>query len=84
MFERTMKWLGLQFARFQFRNDVEKVQTLTSFFSGARNVLITLPVGYEEAVVASNTLREFRQRLNHLHLTVVNTGTRVTSLIDFP
>ena len=84
MFERTLGWMGLQFARFQFRNDIEKVHVLTDFFSGARNVLILLPVGYEEAIIASNALREYRHRLNHLHLTVVNSGTRTTSLIDYP
>jgi len=83
MFESTLGWMGLQFARFQFRNDIERVQDLTKFFSGARNVLITLPVGYEEAIIASNALREFRNRLNHLHLTVVSSGTRATSLIDY-
>ena len=83
MFERALAWMGLQFARFQFRNDIEKVHALTDFFSGARNVLILLPVGYDEAIIASNALREYRHRLNHLHLTVVNSGTRTTSLIDY-
>jgi hypothetical protein len=84
MFERTLALLGYQFAKFQFRGDVDTVQPMTNFFSGARNVLITLPIGYEEAIVASNALRAFRNRWNHLHLTVVNNSTRATSLIDFP
>lgn len=83
MFESTFAWVGLQFARFQFRNDIQKVQTLTDFFTGARSVLIALPVGYDHAILASNALREFRQQLNHLHLTVVHTGTRATSLTDY-
>ncbi|TAK53763.1 MAG: hypothetical protein EPO24_13905 [Bacteroidetes bacterium] len=83
MLERLKAYIGLQLAKFQFRNEVDKPQELTQFFSGAKNVLIVLPLGYEEAVIASNALRAFKARLNHLHLTVVNNGTRATSLIEF-
>jgi hypothetical protein len=84
MFERALAKLGLQFAKFQFRSDIDTVQPMTEFFTGARNVLITLPLGYEEAILAGNAMKAFRNRLSHLHLTVVNNSTRATSLIDFP
>jgi ADP-heptose:LPS heptosyltransferase len=84
MFERALALVGYQFAKFQFRNEFDTVQPMTDFFSGAKNVLIALPVGYEEAIVASNALRAFRSRWLHLHLTVIHNSTRATSLIDFP
>ncbi len=83
MFERTKAYVGLQYAKFQFRKEKDVPQPLTNFFSGAKNVLITLPLGYEEAIIASNALRAFRARLNHLQLTVINNSTRATSLIEF-
>jgi len=84
MFEQTLARLGLYFAKFQFRSDIDTPQGMTDFFSGAKSVLITLPQGYDEANHAGNALRAFRNRLSHLHLTVVHTSTRATSLIDFP
>jgi len=83
MFERAKAFIGLQYAKMQFRGDKDEPQDLTNFFSGAKNVLIILPLGYEEAVIASNALRAFKARLNHLNLTVLNNGTRATSLIEF-
>src|ERR1043166_6898144 len=84
MLESTLAKLGLAFAKVQFGSDVDTVQPMTEFFTGARAVLITLPTGYEEANLAGNAIRAFRDRLSHLHLTVVNNSTRATSLIDFP
>lgn len=84
MFENTLAYIGLQFAKFQFRSDIDQVQSLTDFFRGARNVLITLPVGYEEAVIAGNALRNFRERMSRIHLTVVHNSTRETALANFP
>ena len=79
-----MEFIGLQIARVKFYGEKDKVQPLTNFFTGARSMLVTLPVGYEDATIAGNALREFRDRMSHLQLTVVNTSTRATSLIDFP
>ena len=84
VYDRLLSFLGLQFAKFQFRSDIDVVQGMTNFFTGADHVLILLPVGYDESIHAGNALRAFRNRLSHLHLTVVNTGTRATSLVDFP
>jgi hypothetical protein len=84
MFDNALRYAGLQIARFQFRSDVDTVQPLTTFFTGAKSVLITLPAGYEEAIIAGDALHAFRNRLMHLNLTVVHTSTRATSLSDFP
>ena len=84
MLERVYAYLGLQIARFQFRSDIDTVQPLTTFFTGAKNVLVVLPTGYEEAIIAGDALHAFRNRLMHLNLTVVHTSTRATSLSDFP
>ena len=84
MFVRTLAYLGFLFAKMQFRSDVETPQPFSDFLKDARNVLITMPVGYEEAVCAGDALAEFRHRLSHLHLTVVHSSTRATSLINFP
>lgn len=84
MFERLQHLLGVQFAKIQFRSDVDLPQELTSFFSGARNVLITLPAGYDEALFAGNALRRYRDALQHLHITVIHSSTRATALSEFP
>jgi hypothetical protein len=84
MFESALAYLGLQFAKFQFRSDIDQVQPLTEFLRGAKNVLIALPVGYEDAILASNALRDFRDPLQHLHLTVIHSSTRATSLTEYP
>lgn len=84
MFERTFAFLGYQFARLQFSSDIDTPQPMTDFFRGAQNVLIAMPIGYQEAACAGDALRKFRDRLTHLNLTVIHTSTRATSLIDFP
>ena len=84
MFEGALAYLGLQFAKFQFRNEFDQVQLLTDFFRGADNILITLPVGYEDAIIAGNALRNFRERMSNIHLTVVHNSTRETALANFP
>jgi hypothetical protein len=84
MFENAYKYLGLQYAKIQFKSDIDQVQMFTEFMTGAKSALIVLPVGYEEANIASNAIRAHRKRLSHLHLTVVHSGTRATSLVDFP
>ena len=83
MLERFLASLGLLFAKFQFRSDIDTPQPLTQFFRNARSVLITLPVGYDEAIIAGDALRAFRDQLSHLHFTVVTNSTRATSLSYF-
>jgi hypothetical protein len=79
-----MKKVGLQIARYQFRKERDTVQPLTNFFSGAKNVLIILPVGYDEANLASDALDAQRDKLSNVHLIVVHSSTRHTSLAIFP
>lgn len=83
MLEHVRQYLGLQFAKLQFRSDVDVPQPLTSFLSGARNVLIILPQGYDDAHHAGNALRRYRDQLHHLHLTIVHSSTRTTALSEF-
>jgi hypothetical protein len=84
MFENVLAYLGLQIAKFQFRNDFDQVQPMTKFLRGANNVLIIMPVGYEYAMIAGNALRSFRDRMKEIHLTVVHNSTRETALANFP
>jgi hypothetical protein len=84
MFEESLAYLGLIFARLQFRNEVDHIQDLTGFYRSARNILITLPVGYEDAILAGNALRKVRERAEGRNFTVVHTSTRSTPLADFP
>jgi len=84
MLENAYKYLGLQYAKLQFRMDVDQIQSFSEFMSGSKSALIALPIGYDEANIASNAIRAYRQRLSNLHLTVINSGTRATSLVDFP
>ena len=83
MFESALAYIGLLFAKFQFRNDFDQPQPLTEFFRGARNVLIAMPVGYEDAIIAGNALRNFRERMKDIHLTIIHTSTRETPLSSF-
>jgi ADP-heptose:LPS heptosyltransferase len=82
--EQFRNYLGLQAARFVFRGMKDEARPMTNFFSGAKNVLIVLPVGYDDAIVASDALRKFRDTMKDVHLTVVHNSTRFTSLVDFP
>lgn len=82
--DRTLEHLGLLYARFQFRKDADLPQPFTKFFSSARSILVVLPTGYEESIIAGDALQQFKTRLQHANLTVVNTGTRMTSLVGFP
>ena len=84
MFDQAFSRLGFLFAKLQFHGDVDQVQPLTEFIKGARNMLIILPLGYEEAAVASDALFRTCRELSHVHLTVIHTGTRATSLTVFP
>jgi len=82
MFESIRKTLGLWYARWQFRKDVDHSRQLTDFLEQAGNVLVVLPVGYDHAVVAGNTLKKLFDRLKNVHLTVVTAGVRGTALDD--
>ncbi len=83
MLDRTLSLVGLQFAKFQFRSDFDTPQDLTNFFTGAKNVLVAMPRGYDNAVHAGNALHKYREELGHLHLTIIHTGTRETTLSSF-
>ncbi|MBI1806932.1 MAG: hypothetical protein HYR76_07775 [Ignavibacteria bacterium] len=83
MFEGALAYLGFQFAKFQFRSEVDQVQPFSEFLQRARNVLIMMPTGYEEAILAGDALRAFRDQLNHLQITIVHNSTRATSLAEF-
>lgn len=84
MLEHVLTTLGLQFARLQFWTDVDTVQPMTQFFRSAQNALIVLPVGYEHAMIAGTAIRKYRDRLSHVHLTIVHSSTRSTPLSEFP
>lgn len=83
MFDRALSLVGLQFAKFQFRSDFDRPQVLTNFFTGAKNVLVVMPRGYDNAVLAGNALHKYRDELNQIHLTIIHTGTRETTLSSF-
>ncbi|HYQ87785.1 MAG TPA: hypothetical protein VES59_11130 [Bacteroidota bacterium] len=84
MLEETLSYLGFQFAKLQFRSDVDTIQPMTEFLTGARNVLITLPTGYDNSILAGAAIRSYRERLSHLHITIVHNSTRSTPLSEFP
>ena len=79
-----MKNIGLRLARYEFRNETDPLQPMSNFFSGARNVLVLLPAGYDEAILASEALSAQREKLANVHLVVVHNSTRFTSLAMFP
>ncbi|HLX12727.1 MAG TPA: hypothetical protein VKS81_07935 [Bacteroidota bacterium] len=82
MFESTRKYLGAHAARFTFRKNIDSSKPLTDFFTGAKSVLIILPLGYEHALVAGTALKAIKTNSPGRHLTVVNSGTRGTPLAD--
>lgn len=83
MLEEAFAFVGLQIARARFAADLDAVQPFTEFLTGARNVLITLPTGYDNSILAGTAIRAHRDRLSHLHLTVVHNSTRATPLSEF-
>lgn len=84
MLERTMLQLGYLIAKLQFRSDIDHVQPMGEFIRRAHNVLIVLPVGYDEAALASDALYATVRQLSNVHMTVVHTSTRATQLTVFP
>lgn len=83
MFEEAFAFMGLQIARLQFRTDLDVVQPMSDFLRDAKNVLIVLPTGYDNAVIAGTALKAHRDRLAHVHLTIVHNSTRSTPLSEF-
>lgn len=82
MFDNLRKSLGLWYARWQFRKEHDAPQQFTDFVRRARNILIVLPSGYDNALVAGNTLKKVFDRLENAHLTILTTGIRATALSD--
>lgn len=80
MLKQLYRYCGLRFAKFQFRSGRETPVTMTDFLRNAQQILIALPVGYEDANVASDALRKLRTHFDRARLTVIHTGTRGTSL----
>lgn len=82
MFENVRKSVGLGYAKWRFRKNGDPQQELTEFFRRSRTFLIILPAQYEEAQLASQALKRLFDELKSVHLTIVTTGTRSTSLSD--
>jgi ADP-heptose:LPS heptosyltransferase len=80
MLEEFYRYCGFRFAKFQFRSAREIPVTMTAFLRNAKQILITLPVGYDEANVASAAMRKLQTHFDRARLTVVHTSTRHTSL----
>jgi len=80
MLSHLYSYFGMRFARFQFRSEIDPPRSMTSFLRNAKYILITLPVGYEEANAASDALQKIRDQMGNAHLTLIHTGTRATSL----
>jgi len=84
MIQRAFTYLGYKYARFQFRKDVDEVLPFTDFFRNARSMLVILPVGYEDAMIAGSLLRDALRGNPLLRVTVVHNSTRETPLGDLP
>ena len=83
MLENLRKSIGLFASKMMLRGKPETMQPMTKFFTGAKSVLVSLPNGYDDAIVASKALRQFRDAMNHVHLTVIHNSTRHTELVDY-
>ena len=84
MFENVFAYGGLQFARLQFRSDIDAVQPMTNFFRDARAILIAMPVGYDEAVLAGKALSMLHDRMIPMKITIIHSSTRATPLSILP
>jgi len=84
MLERALAYGGLQFARLQFRSDIDTVRPMTDFFRNARAILIALPVGYDDAVLAGKALSMLHERMLPMKITVIHSSTRATPLSILP
>ena len=82
MIQRAFTYLGYRFAKFQFRSDVEVVQPMTNFFQTAKSMLVVLPVGYENALIAGTIMRDALKQHRGLTLTVIHNSTRETPLSE--
>jgi ADP-heptose:LPS heptosyltransferase len=84
MFEQAFEYIGLQYTKFKFRQEKDSSQELTKFFSKSRSMLLILPIDYEEAQMAGNSLYPVLRKLDNIDLTIVTEGIRSTQLSEFP
>jgi hypothetical protein len=82
MMQRAFTYLGYRYAKYQFRADEDDVRDLTDFFRTAKSMLVILPVGYEEALIAGTILRDALKQHRNLQLTVIHNSTRETPLSE--
>jgi hypothetical protein len=84
MFEQVFEYIGLQYTKFKFRQEEDSAQEFTKFFTGAKSILLILPVNYEEAQVAGNSLCPVLRQFQKVDLTILTEGIRATALSEFP
>ena len=82
MIQRAFTFLGYQYAKYKFRGDVDEVRPMTDFFQTAKSMLVILPVGYEEALIAGTIVRDLLKQRRNLQLTVIHNSTRETPLSE--
>jgi hypothetical protein len=80
MFDKLRTSMGLWYAKWQFRKNVDQPRQMTDFLRGARSILVMMPQRYEDAQAAGDSLRRIFQSLKDAHLTVVTTGTRAATI----
>src|SRR5713226_3230086 len=80
MLDNLRQSVGLLYARWHFRTERDPEQPLTDFLRRSQSILVLLPDGYNEAVIAGNSLKNLKDLLQNVHLTIVTTGIHPTPL----
>jgi hypothetical protein len=82
MFDGLKRYIGVRMAEFRCRKDIDSPQPLGNFFSEARSMLVILPFGYDDSIVAGHALNAIRSRSPRSRLTLLISGIRATPLAD--
>jgi ADP-heptose:LPS heptosyltransferase len=71
MFEGLRRTIGLQIARFTFRDTKENIVSFTDAVSGAHQVLLIMPFNHFEFLPTVRVIETMKKRIREEHITVI-------------
>lgn len=84
MFESTFEYFGFLYSKFVFRKEKDTQQSISDFLSNAQNILIFLPVDYEDSQAACNSFLQLKDKIRNAELTILTEGIRAVALSELP
>ena len=84
MFEGLRRTIGLQIARFTFRDAKESVVSFTDAVSGAHRVLLIMPFNHFEFLPTVRVIETIKKRIREEHITVITDELGVEAVRMLP